>query len=330
MNPEGIFSLTLASITFIMTVIWGGPLLEILRRLRIGKQIRVDGPQTHFSKLGTPTMGGLLVIAPVLVITAVLNLVSLVKVVTGPSILLPLSVLIGFAVLGVWDDWYGLRNERSGEGIRARYKFFVQVIIALGAVLVLYYGFDIHSVALPGFPRKVDIGLLYIPIGVLIIVGTSNAVNITDGLDGMAGLVLVTNFMAFGFVALLQEQVFLVRFCFTLVGALFAFLWFNVHPAQLFMGDTGSLSLGALLGVVALMTGQWLLLPIIAIVPLAETLSVAIQVLYFKWSGGKRVFRMAPLHHHFELLGWSETQVVQRFWLVSILSGMIGVALALL
>tara|TARA_B100000945_G_scaffold305173_1_gene291394 strand:- start:214 stop:1206 length:993 start_codon:yes stop_codon:yes gene_type:complete len=330
MNPEGIFSLTLASITFIMTVIWGGPLLEILRRLRIGKQIRVDGPQTHFSKLGTPTMGGLLVIAPVLVITAVLNLVSLAKVVTGRSILLPLAVLIGFAVLGVWDDWYGLRNERSGEGIRARYKFFVQVVIALGAVLVLYYGFDIHSVALPGFPRKVDIGLLYIPIGVLIIVGTSNAVNITDGLDGMAGLVLVTNFMAFGFVALLQEQVFLVRFCFTLVGALFAFLWFNVHPAQLFMGDTGSLSLGALLGVVALMTGQWLLLPIIAIVPLAETLSVAIQVLYFKWSGGKRVFRMAPLHHHFELLGWSETQVVQRFWLVSILSGMIGVALALL
>ncbi|HJO91523.1 MAG TPA: phospho-N-acetylmuramoyl-pentapeptide-transferase, partial [Anaerolineales bacterium] len=267
MNPEGIFSLTLASITFVMTVIWGGPLLEILRRLKIGKQIRIDGPQTHFSKLGTPTMGGLLVIAPVLAITAVLNLVSLAKVVTGRSILLPLSVLVGFAALGMWDDWSGLRNGRKGEGIRARYKLITQVIIALGAVLVLYFAFDIHSVALPGFPRKVDIGLLYIPIGVFIIVGTSNAVNITDGLDGMAGLVLVTNFMAFGFVALLQGQVFLVRFCFTLVGALFAFLWFNVHPAQLFMGDTGSLSLGALLGVVALMTGQWLLLPIIAIVP---------------------------------------------------------------
>ncbi|HCU80778.1 MAG TPA: phospho-N-acetylmuramoyl-pentapeptide-transferase, partial [Chloroflexi bacterium] len=266
MNPEGIFSLTLASITFVMTVIWGGPLLEVLRRLRIGKQIRIDGPQTHFSKLGTPTMGGLLVIAPVLVITAVLNLVSLAKVVTGRSILLPLAVLVGFAALGMWDDWYGLRNGRRGEGISARYKLITQVIIALGAVLVLYFAFDIHSVALPGFPRKVDIGLFYIPIGVFIIVGTSNAVNITDGLDGMAGLVLVTNFMAFGFVALLQGQVFLVRFCFTLVGALFAFLWFNVHPAQLFMGDTGSLSLGALLGVIALMTGQWLLLPIIAIV----------------------------------------------------------------
>jgi len=330
MNPEGIFSLTLASITFVMTVIWGGPLLEILRRLKIGKQIRIDGPQTHFSKLGTPTMGGLLVIAPVLVITAVLNLVSLAKVVTGRSILLPLSVLVGFAALGMWDDWYGLKNGRKGEGIRARYKLITQVIIALGAVSVLYFAFDIHSVALPGFPRKVDIGLFYIPIGVFIIVGTSNAINITDGLDGMAGLVLVTNFMAFGLVALLQGQVFLVRFCFTLVGALFAFLWFNVHPAQLFMGDTGSLSLGALLGVIGLMTGQWLLLPIIAIVPLAETLSVAIQVLYFKWSGGRRIFLMAPLHHHFELLGWSETQVVQRFWLVSILSGMIGVALALL
>jgi len=330
MNLEGIFSLTLASITFVMTVIWGGPLLEILRRLKIGKQIRIDGPQTHFSKLGTPTMGGLLVIAPVLVITAVLNLVSLAKVVTGRSILLPLSVLVGFAALGMWDDWYGLKNGRKGEGIRARYKLITQVIIALGAVSVLYFAFDIHSVALPGFPRKVDIGLFYIPIGVFIIVGTSNAVNITDGLDGMAGLVLVTNFMVFGLVALLQGQVFLVRFCFTLVGALFAFLWFNVHPAQLFMGDTGSLSLGALLGVIGLMTGQWLLLPIIAIVPLAETLSVAIQVLYFKWSGGRRIFLMAPLHHHFELLGWSETQVVQRFWLVSILSGMIGVALALL
>ena len=330
MNPEGIFSLTLASITFVMTVIWGGPLLEVLRRLRIGKQIRIDGPQTHLSKLGTPTMGGLLVIAPVLVITAVLNLVSLAKVVTGRSILLPLAVLVGFAALGMWDDWYGLRNGRRGEGISARYKLITQVIIALGAVLVLYFAFDIHSVALPGFPRKVDIGLFYIPIGVFIIVGTSNAVNITDGLDGMAGLVLVTNFMAFGFVALLQGQVFLVRFCFTLVGALFAFLWFNVHPAQLFMGDTGSLSLGALLGVIALMTGQWLLLPIIAIVPLAETLSVAMQVLYFKWSGGRRILRMAPIHHHFELMGWSETQVVQRFWLVSILSGMIGVALALL
>jgi phospho-N-acetylmuramoyl-pentapeptide-transferase len=330
MNLEGIFSLTLASITFVMTVIWGGPLLEILRRLKIGKQIRIDGPQTHFSKLGTPTMGGLLVIAPVLVITAVLNLVSLAKVVTGRSILLPLSVLVGFAALGMWDDWYGLKNGRKGEGIRARYKLITQVIIALGAVSVLYFAFDIHSVALPGFPRKVDIGLFYIPIGVFIIVGTANAVNITDGLDGMAGLVLVTNFMAFGFVALLQGQVFLVRFCFTLVGALFAFLWFNVHPAQLFMGDTGSLSLGALLGVIALMTGQWLLLPIIAIVPLAETLSVAMQVLYFKWSGGRRIFLMAPLHHHFELLGWSETQVVQRFWLVSILSGMIGIALALL
>ena len=313
-----------------MTVIWGAPLLELLRRFNIGKKIRVDGPQTHFSKLGTPTMGGLLIIAPVLAITAALNIVNLVRPVTGRSVLLPLAVLVAFGALGAWDDLQGLRDKREGEGLRARYKFMFQVLIALGAVLVLYLMFDLSSVAVPGYPSKIDIGPFYIPVGVLIIVGFSNAVNITDGLDGLAGLVLVTSFIGYGLVALLQGQIFLDRFCFTIVGALFAFLWYNVHPAQLFMGDTGSLALGALLGVIALMTGQWLLLPIIAIVPFAETLSVVLQVLYFKWSHGRRVFRMAPLHHHFELLGWSETQVVQRFWLVSLLATMVGVALALL
>lgn len=330
MNTEGTFALTLASVAFLMTVIWGAPLLELLRRFNIGKRIRVDGPHTHFSKLGTPTMGGLLIIAPVLAITAVLNIVNLVRPVTGPSVLLPLAVLVSFGALGAWDDLQGLRGKQEGEGLRARYKLLFQVLIALAAVLVLYLLFDLSSVAVPGYLRKIDIGPFYIPVGVLVIVGMSNAVNITDGLDGLAGLVLVTSFVGYGLVALLQGQIFLDRFCFTLVGAVFAFLWYNVHPAQLFMGDTGSLALGALLGVVALMTGQWLLLPIIAIVPFAETLSVVVQVLYFKWSRGQRIFRMAPLHHHFELLGWSETQVVQRFWLVSLLSAMVGVALALL
>ena len=187
-----------------------------------------------------------------------------------------------------------------------------------------------HSLAIPGFPRKIDIGLLYLPIAVFIITATSNAVNLTDGLDGLAGMVLVTAFVIFGFVALLQGQVYLVRFCFTLVGALFAFLWYNFHPAELFMGDTGSLPLGAVLAVVALMTGQWLLLPLVAIIPLMETVSVMVQVGYFKWSGGQRIFLMAPIHHHFELSGWSETQVVQRFWLISIVGGLISIAFALL
>jgi phospho-N-acetylmuramoyl-pentapeptide-transferase len=330
MGQEATFALTIGGITFVLSVIWGGPFIEVLRRLRIGKQIRIDGPQTHQVKLGTPTMGGLMIVVPVLLITAGLNVVNLFRTVIGRSVLVPLFVLVAFAVLGAIDDWQGVRGRRRGEGMLARYKFLWQTLIALGVVLLLYYGFGLRSVAIPSVPLKIDIGPLYIPIAVMIIVGFSNAVNITDGLDGLAGLVAATAFAAYAVIALLQGQVFLVRFCFTVVGACFAFLWFNAHPAELFMGDTGSLALGALLGVTALMTGQWLLLPIIAIIPVAETLSVILQVSYFKWSGGKRLFKMSPLHHHFELLGWSETQVVQRFWLVALLAAMIGIALALL
>ncbi len=330
MGQEATFALTLGGLTFILTVIWGGPLIEILRRLGIGKQIRIDGPQTHLTKLGTPTMGGLLIVVSVVFITAVLNVVNLSRTVLGRSVLVPLFVLVAFSVLGAIDDWQGVRGAHRGEGMLARYKFLWQTLIALGVVLLLYFGFGLRSVAIPSVPLKIDIGPLYIPIATFIIVACSNAVNITDGLDGLAGLVTATAFVAFAVIALLQGQVFLVRFCFTVVGACFAFLWFNAHPAELFMGDTGALALGALLGVTALMTGQWLLLPIIAIIPVAETLSVMLQVAYFKWSGGKRLLKMSPLHHHFELLGWSETQVVQRFWLVALLAAMVGIALALL
>jgi phospho-N-acetylmuramoyl-pentapeptide-transferase len=154
--------------------------------------------------------------------------------------------------------------------------------------------------------------------------------NCTDGLDGLAGIITASAFAAYGLIAALQGQTFLAQFGFIMVGACFGFLWYNAHPAELFMGDTGSLALGAALGTIALMTGQWLLLPIIAIIPVAEMMSVIIQIIYFKWSGGQRIFRKAPLHHHFEERGWSETQVVQRFWLVGILAAMSGVAFALL
>jgi phospho-N-acetylmuramoyl-pentapeptide-transferase len=162
------------------------------------------------------------------------------------------------------------------------------------------------------------------------IVGMANAVNFTDGLDGLAGIISASAFAAYGIIAYLQGQIFLVQLCFIMVGACFAFLWFNAHPAQMFMGDIGSMALGATLGVVAIMTGQWLLLPIIAIVPVAETVSVILQVLYYKATKGKRLFLRTPIHHSFELSGWSETQIVQRFWLVGLLAAMIGVALALL
>jgi phospho-N-acetylmuramoyl-pentapeptide-transferase len=172
------------------------------------------------------------------------------------------------------------------------------------------------------------LGVWYIPLAAFIIVASMNAVNFTDGMDGLAGLICATAFAAYGAIALFQGQIFLGRFCFTLVGALFGFLWFNVHPAELIMGDTGALALGATLAVVALMTGQWLILPVIAIIPVSETVSDILQILYFKITKGRRIFKMAPLHYHFELSGFSETQIVQRFWLISLLAAMIGVAMA--
>lgn len=329
---ETAMALSLGGVSFLLTVIWGGPLIRILHALKIGKQIRIEGPQRHITKLGTPTMGGWMVVIPVVLITGVLNVVSLVSPlnVIGRSILLPMLVMLAYAFLGALDDWQGVRGALRGLGMRARWKFLWQVVIALGAALVLKYGLDAPGMFLPSYPEVIDLGMWYIPVAAFVIVGSCNAINFTDGLDGLAGLIAATAFAAYGAVAMLQGQVFLVRFCFTMVGALFAFLWYNVHPAELFMGDTGSLSLGGTLGVVALMTGHWTLLPVIAIIPVSEVVSDILQVAYFKITKGRRLFKMAPLHHHFELLGWSETQVVQRFWLVNLLAAMIGVALALI
>jgi phospho-N-acetylmuramoyl-pentapeptide-transferase len=213
--------------------------------------------------------------------------------------------------------------------MRARTKFFFQVLIALGVAIVLRYILEVPQMYWLGVKGEISLGVFYIPIAVVIIVGMSNAINFTDGLDGLAGLISATAFAAYGSIALMQGQIFLGRFCFTIVGALFGFLWFNVHPANLIMGDMGALSLGATLGVVSLMTGQWLLLPLITIIPVSELLSVVIQIAYFRLTHGKRFFKMAPIHHHFELLGWSETQVVQRFWLIGLVCAMLGIAVAL-
>jgi phospho-N-acetylmuramoyl-pentapeptide-transferase len=323
-------ALALSTLGFMMAVIWGGPLVRLLRHFRIGKVIRVEGPSSHFTKMGTPTMGGVMIILPVTLITVLLNAASLLGLdVLGRSVLLPLLVMLGYAVVGAVDDWEGIRGARRGLGMRARTKFILQVIFAILVAFGLKYVLEVPEMFWPGYEETIDLGIWYIPLAAFIIVGLSNAVNFTDGLDGLAGLISATAFAAYGTVALMQGQVFLGRFCFTLVGALFGFLWFNVHPAELIMGDTGSLSLGATLGVVTLMTGQWLLLPIIAIIPVSEAVSVVLQIGYFKLTKGKRLFKMAPLHHHFELLGWSETQIVQRFWLVSLLFAFLGIALAL-
>jgi phospho-N-acetylmuramoyl-pentapeptide-transferase len=324
-------ALSLAGLAFMMTVIWGGPLLRILRYFKIGKLIRVEEPGHHNVKMGTPTMGGVMFILPVLLLTVLLNTVALLGLdVVGRSVLVPMLVMVAYGALGAIDDWQGLRGRRRGEGMAARVKFAAQVLLGVGTAWVLKYLLEVPEIYLPGVNIPIELNdYVYIAIAAFIIVSESNAINFTDGLDGLAGLIASTAFAAYGGIALIQGQIYLARFCFTLVGAIFGFLWFNVHPAELFMGDTGSLSLGATLAVVALMTGQWPLLLIIGVIPLSEALSVTLQIGYFKLTKGKRLFKMAPIHLHFELLGWSETQVVQRFWLIGLLAAMLGIGLTM-
>ncbi|HSQ38939.1 MAG TPA: phospho-N-acetylmuramoyl-pentapeptide-transferase [Anaerolineales bacterium] len=323
-------SLSLEVLAFMMTVIWGGPLLRILQHFKVGKVIRVEEPGHHAVKMGTPTMGGVMFIAPVVLLTLLLNASSIFGVAgIGRSILLPLVVLLAFAILGAVDDWEGIRGPRRGDGMRPRTKFAIQVVLALATAYALKYLLQAPDLYLPAYPIEIKLGLWYVPIAAFIIVSMSNAINFTDGLDGLAGLIAATAFVAYGAISLMQGQTYVARFCFIMVGALFGFLWFNVHPAQLFMGDTGSLALGATLATISLMTVQWAVLPLIAIIPTSEIVSDVIQILYFKATKGRRFFKMAPIHLHFELLGWSEMQVVQRFWLIGLLAAMVGVGLAL-
>lgn len=331
------FALTLGGVTFLLAVIWGSPLVELMRRMNLGKQIRIEGPRTHMSKMGTPAMGGILIVVWVFLITVMVNIVQLIRNrEIAESIAIPLAVMILYAILGAIDDYQGLK-QRPGVGMLARYKFWYQAAIALAAAALLFWRVNDRNgwVAVPTIPVLLNMGIWYIPIAAFIITGSANAVNLTDGLDGLAGIVTATAFAAYGIIAFLQDQSFLLVFCFVVVGATFAFLWFNAHPAQMFMGDVGSQALGGALGVVALMTNQWLILPVIALVPVATTMSTILQVASAVISRrlvGRdiRPFKMAPLHNHFVLLGWSETQIVQRWWLIGLLGAMVGIALALI
>lgn len=334
-------ALTLGTVSFFIAVIWGGPLIALLKRWGIGKQIRVEEPGSHQVKAGTPTMGGILIVIPVLLITGVLNIANLWGMdYIGQSTLILFFCLASYAVLGAVDDWQGVKGVRAGAGMTERMKSSCQLLFATIIALIIYFGPPAWDyVGVPGIKGPFEggffrIGFWIMPITIFIIVGASNAVNFTDGLDSLAGSISSIAFASYGVIAYLQNQTYLMIFCFTIVGGLLAFLWYNAHPAQMFMGDTGSLALGATLGLVAIMTGQWLLLPVVGFVFVAEAGSVIIQRYYFKWTRirygeGRRVFKMAPIHHHFRLLGWSEMQVKERFWLVGVLSGMLGVALAL-
>ena len=328
-------ALLLAAAAFFLTLLVGLWWLRFARRHKLGKQIRIDGPQSHMTKMGTPTMGGIMVVGTVVGLTALFNLVN------SRSMLLPLAVLISFAVLGGMDDWLSLMGTKSKtHGFTMRYKFWLMMAVAFIASLALYlpppFGLGHEGKFQIPFVGEQNLGVLFIPIATLIIVFMSNAVNITDGLDSLAGWNLLLAFAAYGVMTFLAEPQLtnLMAFCFTLVGACAAFLWYNAHPAQVFMGDLGSLALGATLAVVALQSQQWLLLPVVGIVFVVEALSSVLQTGYFKWTRrrygeGRRIFKMAPLHHHFELLGWSQVQVTQRFVLIGAVAAMIGISLAI-
>jgi len=314
-------SLALGAVAFVMTVMIGRPIIATLKQYKIGKRIRVELPASHMVKMGTPTMGGIMIAISVVLLTAIFNLVGRL------SMLLPLGVLLACAVLGAVDDMLNLVGG-TRSGLTARFKFAWLFLFAAVAAWVLYGPLGLHNMFIP-FVGKFDIGLIYFPIALVGIMGFANAVNLTDGLDSLAGGTAAIAYIAYGIIGYLQGQLPVVTFCFTMVGALIGFLWYNAHPAQVIMGDTGSLAIGAGLAVAAFQTGQWLILPVVGFVFVFETLSVMLQVGYFKLSHGKRIFKKAPIHHHFELIGWSETQVQMRFWLVGIAAGMLGIALAL-
>lgn len=335
-----VLAISFGLLTGWLGIIWGDVIIRLLQRFKFGSQIRQRGAASvvehHLKKAGTPKFGGVLVILTVVFVEGLINLANVVKGnIEGLSILIPLGALVLYGVLGGIDDWEGTRGVRKSEGISSMAKFGGQLLLAFAFAFTLYHALDLQSLALPFIPFKIKIGAWYIPIAMFVIVSMSNAVNITDGLDGLAGNQAAVAFVAYGIIAFMQGQIYLMIFCFVMVGGLFSFLWFNAHPARVFMGDTGSLSIGAVLAIVAFMTGQWLLLPVIGFVFFLEAVTDAIQLLYFKYSERRygerrRIFPMCPIHHTFEIFGWSEQQIVYRFMFVSILAAMIGVSLAAL
>jgi phospho-N-acetylmuramoyl-pentapeptide-transferase len=309
-------------LAFALVVILMPGFLRFLRRLGFGKRIRVDGPQSHYVKEGTPTMGGVLIIVVVLGLAILLELLGG-QFIDG-STFAPMATLALVGALGTADDYL---NARTGEGILVRQKLLWQTAVAGYAAFEIQQTYAIPGLLVP-FVGLVEIPpLVYVAFAAFAIIATSNSVNITDGLDGLAGGTLIFAFVGFLVIAALNTPVAqpnLAVLCALIVGALLGFLWFNVHPAQVFMGDSGALALGATLAVVGLITGQILLLPLIGIVFVVETGQDLLQILWFKFTG-RRLFRMAPLHHHFELGGWDEEKITLRFWIVGVLAAMLGV-----
>ena len=307
-------------LTFALVVILMPAFILILRRLGFGKRIRIEGPDSHLVKEGTPTMGGLLIIAVVVACGLLFHFVS-----GGnffdPSTIAPMLTLIVVGGLGVADDYL---NARTGDGIRIRQKLLWQIVVAGAIAFQIQRTYAIDELSVPFIGLVPIEPWAYIAFAAFAIVATTNGVNFTDGLDGLAGGTLIFAFVAYMIIALMIDQPNLAIMCALLIGALLGFLWFNVHPAQIFMGDSGALAMGATLAVMALITGQILLLPLIGIIFVVEVGSDLLQIVVFKLTG-RRVLRMAPLHHHFELAGWDEEKITLRFWIIAVLAAMLGV-----
>ncbi|MEX1022542.1 MAG: phospho-N-acetylmuramoyl-pentapeptide-transferase [Dehalococcoidia bacterium] len=315
---------------FVIALALGRPAVRILRARKMGKAISEDLPSSHAVKSGTPTMGGIFIWGTVALVTLATNVFEVQDgevVFERRSMLLPFLVVVSMMAVGFWDDMGSLVGGVY-RGLSWRLKFVLITVLAGAIAATMYWLLDAQSINIPGAGAR-ELGYVYIAIAVVVVFSATTAVAVTDGLDGLLGGLAAIAFTAYGVIASAQGQDFLAVFCFTVVGALLGFLWYNAHPASVIMGDTGALPLGAALATVALMTGHWLLLPVIGVVFVAEALSDVMQVLYFKTTGGRRLFRKAPLHHHLELLGWSEPQVVTRLYLFGIAGAMVGVALAL-
>jgi phospho-N-acetylmuramoyl-pentapeptide-transferase len=331
------FRTIFASVTaLLICLLMGRWFIQKLQNLQIDQQIREDGPQSHLAKKGTPTMGGVLIIFAVVISTITWSNWSV------GYVWLALLVTVGFGLIGFIDDYWKLAGK-SSKGVSGKTRLAAEIAIALFVGIILYFkpGFN-AQVTIPFFKTVLpDLGWGYILLCIFIIVGAANAVNLTDGLDGLAtgpAVVCFATYLLFAYFAGNVKAAHYLQvpyvpgagelsvFCGALIGAGLGFLWFNAYPAEIFMGDVGSLSMGGALGTVAVMTKQEILLAIVGGVFVMETFSVIFQVGYFKLTGGKRIFRMAPIHHHFELKGWPESKVIVRFWIISILLGLLAIS----
>jgi phospho-N-acetylmuramoyl-pentapeptide-transferase len=331
------FRTILSSLTALMICfLLGGWTIRKLGNMQIGQQIRDDGPPNHQIKAGTPTMGGCLILPAVLLSTLFWADLS------NVYIWIAIFTTVFFGGIGFADDYLKISRKNS-SGLSAKSKMLYQIVGAFAAAVFIYCqpGFD-SLLNVPFFKQAApDLGLFYIPFAAFIIVGTSNAVNLTDGLDGLAISPAIVAFGSYLIFAYLAGHVKIASYlqipylpgagelcilCGALVGAGLGFLWYNAYPAEIFMGDVGSLPLGAVLGTVAVMTKQEILLILVGGLFVFEALSVIFQVSYFKLTGGQRIFRMAPIHHHFEMKGWSEPKVIVRFWIIAIILALMSIS----